>query len=237
MHANNELGTLQPVAEIATIAREAGIAMHVDGVQAVGRIPVSVRDFDLYSISAHKLYGPKGVGALFLRKGVELRSHIHGGPHERGRRAGTENVAGVVGLGRAARWLIEHGEREAQRQADLRDRLERSILDRIRDTHVNGAGAERTPNTTNIRFDGIDSDALLIALDLRGFAVSSGAACSSGATEPSHVLLAIGLTKEQARSSIRFSAGRSNTVEQVDALVEAVVDSVAHLRKLSPVYA
>ncbi len=237
MHANNELGTLQPVAEIAAIAREAGITMHVDGVQAVGRVPVSVRDFDLYSISAHKLYGPKGVGALFVRKGVELRSLVYGGPHERGRRAGTENVAGIVGLGRAARWLMEHGEREAQRQAELRDRLERSILDRIRDAHVNGAGAERTPNTTNIRFDGIDSDALLIALDLRGFAVSSGAACSSGATEPSHVLLAIGLTKEQARSSIRFSLGRSNTVEQVDALVDALVDSVAHLRKLSPVYA
>jgi cysteine desulfurase len=239
MHANNELGTVQPVREVARIAREAEIAMHCDGVQAAGRMPVSAKDLGAatYAISGHKLAGPKGIGALYVRKGIELRPMIRGGAHERSRRAGTENVAGAVGLARAARWAREHLSGEARRQQALRDRLEQTILDRIPDSHVNGAGAERIPNTTNIRFDGIDSDALLIALDLRGFAVSSGAACSSGATQPSHVLLAIGLTKEQARSSIRFSLGRGTTAEQSDLLVEALAESVAQLRKLSPAYA
>jgi cysteine desulfurase len=232
IHANNELGTIQPLAEIAVIARESGVLFHSDGVQAAGRIPVNVKTLgtDLYSISGHKLAGPKGVGALYVRKGVALRPVLHGGPHERSRRAGTENVPAAIGFGRAA---------ELASVADprLRDRLERAILARIGDVHINAIDAPRIANTTNIRFDGIDSDALLIALDLRGFAVSSGAACSSGATEPSHVLLAVGLTKEQARSSIRFSLGWGNTDEQVDLLVEALVASVAHLRKLSPVYA
>ena len=161
---------------------------------------------------------------------------MYGGRHERERRAGTENVAGAVALGRAAEWIVEHGDAENRRVTSLRDRLEQRVLHRIPDTCVNGAGVPRVPNTSNICFDGIDSDALLIALDLRGFAVSSGAACSSGSPEPSHVLLAIGLTREQARSSIRFSLGRTNTVEQVAALVEALSESVAHLRKLSPAY-
>src|SRR5439155_21046287 len=156
---------------------------------------------------------------------------------ERERRAGTENVSGAVALGRAAQLIMDRGPEDNLREATLRDRLERAVLDRIADTRVNGAGAPRVPNTTNIRFDGIDSDALLIALDLKGFAVSSGAACSSGAPEPSHVLLAMGLNRLEARSSIRFSLGRSNTIEQVDALVEALVDSVNHLRKLAPAYA
>jgi cysteine desulfurase len=162
---------------------------------------------------------------------------MYGGRHERERRAGTENVAGAVALARAAEWITLNGDSENHRQRTLRDHLERNILERIADTRVNGAGAPRVPNTTNIRFDGIDSDALLIALDLKGFAVSSGAACSSGAPEPSHVLLAMGLSRLEARSSIRFSLGRSNTVEQVDALVEALVDSVTHLRRLAPAYA
>ena len=239
MHANNELGVIQPIAEIAKIAHEFGIVMHSDGVQATGKIPVNVAELgvDLYSLSGHKFYAPKGVGAMFVRKGTTLLPMIHGGHHEHSLRAGTENVPGAVGLGRAAQWIVEEGPHEWAREATLRDRLEQSLLDRVPDSHVNGAGAPRTPNTTNLRFDGIDSDALLIALDLKGFAVSSGSACSSGATEPSHVLTAIGLTRDQARSSLRFSLGRSNSVEEVDALIDAVTECVAHLRRLAPAYA
>ncbi len=230
MHVNNELGTIQPVAEIASL----GIMTHSDGVQAFGKLPVNVRDLgvSLYSISGHKIGAPKGIGALYVRKGTKLSARQVGGRHERERRAGTENVPGAVAFARAAKSALH----VAVHVGALRDRLEQSILDRIPNAHVNAAGSPRVGNTTNIRFDGIDSDALLIALDLRGFAVSSGAACSSGAPEPSHVLLAIGLTREQARSSIRFSLGRTNTEEAVDALVEALVESVAHLRKLSPAY-
>jgi cysteine desulfurase len=239
MHANNEVGTIQPIEEIARIAADAGVALHSDGVQAAGKIPIHVAELGvaLYSISGHKIGAPKGVGALYVRKGTSLQPMMFGGRHERERRAGTENVAGAVALARAAQWIGEDGDAENRRQGALRDRLEQSILDRIPDTRVNGAGAPRVPNTTNIRFEGIDSDALLIALDLKGFAVSSGAACSSGAPEPSHVLLAMGLSRLEARSSIRFSLGRSNTIEQVDALVAALVDSVTHLRKLAPAYA
>jgi cysteine desulfurase len=238
MHVNNELGVIQPVREITEIAHEAGALLHSDGVQAMGKIPMDVGELgvDLYSISAHKIYGPKGMGALYVRKGTELRPLLYGGPHERKMRAGTENVAGAVGFGRAAEWVIKESAAEAARQAILRDRLEQGILARIAGAHVNGAGAPRVGNTSNIRFDGIDSEPLLIALDLKGFAVSSGSACSSGATEPSHVLAAIGLTREQARSSVRFSLGRSNTVEQIDALIEAVVQVVSRLRKLAPAY-
>jgi cysteine desulfurase len=237
MHANNELGTVQPVAEIAAIAREAGVYLHVDGVQAVGKIPVDVDALgvDLYSISGHKIYAPKGVGALFVRRGTRLGAILFGGHHERERRPGTENVPGVAAFGCAAELADEHLNVEARRVGELRDRLESVILERIPHTGVNGSRAARTPNTTNIYFDGLEGEALVIALDLRGFAVSSGAACSSGAVEPSHVLTAIGLSAERARASIRFSLGNSNTVEQVDALVESVSASVAHLRRLSPV--
>ncbi len=239
MHVNNELGIFQPVHEIARIAREAGVLFHSDGVQAMGKIPVDVGDLgvDLYSISAHKIYGPKGMGALYIRKGAALRPLLYGGPHERKMRAGTENVAGAAGFGRAAEWVVEESATEVARQTVLRDRLEQGILARVAGAHVNGDGALRVGNTSNIRFDGIDSEPLLIALDLKGFAVSSGSACSSGATEPSHVLAAIGLTREQARSSVRFSLGRSNTEEQIDALIEAVVQVVSRLRKLAPAYA
>ena len=238
MHVNNELGVIQPVQKLSRIAHDAGVLFHSDGVQAMGKIPVDVGELgvDLYSISAHKIYGPKGVGALYVRKGTDLRPLIYGGPHERKMRAGTENVAGAVGFGRAAEWVVEESAAEAVRQGVLRDRLEQGILARVAGTHVNGAGALRVSNTSNIRFEGIDSEPLLIALDLKGFAVSSGSACSSGATEPSHVLAAIGLTREQARSSVRFSLGRSNTVEQVDALIDAVVQVVTRLRKLAPAY-
>jgi cysteine desulfurase len=238
MHVNNELGVIQPIREIARIARDAGIPFHSDGVQAAGKIPLDVKELgvDLYSISAHKIYGPKGMGALYVRKGADVRPLLYGGPHERKMRAGTENVASAAGFGRAAEWVVEESAVEAGRQAALRDRLELGILARVAGAHVNGANAARVGNTANVRFDGIDSEPLLIALDLKGFAVSSGSACSSGATEPSHVLAAIGLTREQARSSVRFSLGRSNTVEQVDALIDAVAQVVSRLRKLAPAY-
>jgi cysteine desulfurase len=235
MHANNELGTVQPVAEIARIAAEAGVAFHSDGVQAAAKIPVDVRALgvSMYSIAGHKFYGPKGIGALFVRKGTALTPLFFGGHHERDRRPGTENVASAVGLGRAAQHAAELGVDGWTRLENLRDRFESAVLDRIADVHVNCAGAPRTPNTSNLRFDGIDSEPLLIALDLRGFAVSSGSACSSGASEPSHVLTAIGLTPEQARSSIRVSLGRGNDAAQVDALVDALTECVAHLRRIA----
>jgi len=235
MHANNELGTVQPIAEIARIAREAGVPLHVDGVQALGKIPVDIAALgvDLYSMSAHKLYAPKGVGALYVRKGVHLKPLTFGGHHERDRRPGTENVPGIAGFGAAAEIAAERLQLEATRIAGLRDRLEASILARIPGTGVNGAASPRTPNTTNIYFDGVDGEALVIALDLRGFAVSTGSACSSGAVTPSHVLTAIGLSAQRARASIRFSLGTSNTTEQIDALVTAIEASVAHLRRIS----
>jgi len=239
MHANNELGTVQPVGEIAAIAREAGVYLHVDGVQALGKIPVNVAALgvDLYSMSGHKIYAPKGIGALYVRQGTRLGAISFGGHHERERRPGTENVPGAAAFGCAAELAGVQLESEAERISALRDRLESAILERIPHTGVNGNRAQRTPNTTNIYFDCLEGEALVIALDLRGFAVSSGAACSSGAVEPSHVLLAIGLVPDRARASIRFSLGRRNTAGQVDALVDAVAASVAHLRKLSPVTA
>jgi cysteine desulfurase len=233
MHANNELGTIQPIGEIARIAHQAGVPLHVDGVQALGKIPVDVRELGagLYSMSAHKLYAPKGCGALYIRKGIKLAGIAFGGHHERDRRPGTENIPGIAGFGAAA-------ELASSRFMDgaLRDRLEDAVLRRIPGTAVNGYRRSRTPNTTNIQFDAVDGEAMVIALDLRGFAVSTGSACSSGAITPSHVLTAIGLSADCARSSIRFSLGHSNTAEQVDQLVEALEASVAHLRRIS-VYA
>jgi cysteine desulfurase len=236
MHANNELGTVQPVGEIARVAREAGAVMHSDGVQAAGRLAVDVGalSVDLYSLSGHKIYAPKGVGALFVRKGTALGAIQHGGHHERDRRAGTENVAGAVALGAAAECAARDGEAEARRLSQLRDRLETGILERVPYAGVNGSRTERVPNTTNLYFDYIEGESLVIALDLRGFAVSSGSACSSGSSEPSHVLLAMGLAPERARASIRFSLGRSNNQAQVDSLVDAVAGAVTHLRKISP---
>jgi cysteine desulfurase len=238
MHANNELGTVNPLKEIAAIAREAGVLLHSDGVQAAGKIAVDVSALgvDFYALSGHKIYAPKGVGVLYVRKGVELAPMIFGGRHEGGRRPGTENVAGAVAFSAAAHWMHLHGESERARLAGLRDRLEKGILTRVPDAHVNGAGAPRTPNTSNIRIDGIGGEAMVIALDLHGFAISTGAACSSGAVDPSHVLTGIGLSKDQARSSLRFSLGRSNTAEQVDALIDAVADAAERLRRLSPTY-
>ena len=230
MHANNELGTIQPVAEIAVVAREAGVLFHSDGVQAAGRIPGTVQDFgtDLYSISAHKFYGPKGAGALYVRKGTPLSPILFGGHHERDRRAGTESVPAISAMGVAAANIPQVD------LTPLRDRLESAVLGGVPDARINGAKSPRLPNTSNICFDFIDGEPLVIALDLRGFAISSGSACSSGAVEPSHVLKAIGLTDRQARSSVRVSLGAFNTVDEVDSLADAIVESVAHLRRISP---
>jgi len=238
MHANNELGAVQPIRDIAAIAREAGILVHVDGVQAAGKIPVDVKELgvDLYSISGHKLYAPKGIGALYVKHGTRLAPIQFGGRHERERRPGTENVPGAIAFGQAAYCALDALENETERLSVLRDRLEAGILDRVPATGINGGRSPRTPNTTNIFFDGLEGEAMVISLDLKGFAVSSGSACSSGTVAPSHVLLAIGLSRERARASLRFSLGYSNTEEQVDALIDAVAESAAQLRKLSPTY-
>jgi cysteine desulfurase len=235
MHANNELGTIQPIAEIARITREARIPLHSDGVQALGKIPVDVEALgaDLYSMSGHKLYAPKGIGALYVRKSTRLAPIAFGGHHERDRRPGTENVPGAASFGAAADLAARSLAADGERLAALRDRLESAVLDRIPGAGINGSRWNRVPNTSNLYFDGIDGEALVIALDLRGFAVSTGAACSSGALTPSHVLTALGLDADRARSSMRFSLGRSNTAAQVDALVEAIEASVAHLRRIS----
>ncbi len=238
MHANNETGAIQPVAEIAAFARVRGVTVHCDGVQAAGKIPIDVAALgvDLYSISGHKLYAPKGCGALYVRKGIKLKPLQYGGRHEQGFRAGTENVPGIVAMGAAAEIAHRELANESARISALRHRLEIGLLKTIPDTAVNGP-TSRTPNTTNIRFDGIDGEALVIALDLKGFAVSTGAACSSGAVEPSHVLLAMGLAREEAKSSIRFSLGHSNDEAQVDALITATAECAGRLRRLSPTYA
>ncbi len=238
MHANNELGTVQPIAEVARIARERGIPFHTDAVQAVGKIPVKVTELgvDLLSLSAHKFYGPKGAGALYVRRGVQLKPLFFGGHHERDRRAGTENVPGIVGLGAAAELARADLDRERVRLAALRDTLEERILARVPYAGVNGDRQRRTPNTTNIHFDFVEGEPLVIALDLKGVACSTGAACSSGAVEPSHVLTAIGLPPERARASLRFSLGRGTTADDIDFASETVPAVVEQLRELSPLY-
>jgi cysteine desulfurase len=238
MHANNETGALQPIGEIAQIAHRAGALMHSDGVQAAAKIPVDVEALgvDLYSISGHKFYASKGIGALYVKAGTRLRPIQFGGKHERERRPGTENVPAAVAMAKAAAIARGTLPLEQGRLETLRDRLETGILARVPDTGVNAGRAKRTPNTTNLYFDGLEGESLVISLDLKGFAVSSGAACSSGAVEPSHVLLAMGLPNDRARASLRFSLGASNNEEQVDALIEAIAQSTAQLRKLSPTY-
>ena len=238
MMANNETGVLQPVEEIGRIAGEAGIRFHVDAVQAAGKIPVNVDSIgcQLLSISGHKMHGPQGTGALFVRRSTRLEPLSAGGAHERQRRAGTENVAGIVGLGAAAECAMRGG--GAERMRGLRDRLETGLLACA--GGVNGGEAARVPNTTNLwfrslGFDSLDGEALVIALDLKGLAVSSGAACSSGANEPSHVLEAMGLTRDRARSSLRFSLHRGTSEEEIDQAIELVMTQVARMRELSVV--
>lgn len=233
MHANNEIGTVQPIAELASIAHGAGALMHTDAVQSVGKIPVDVRRLgvDLLSLSAHKINGPKGAGALWIKRGTRLVSTMTGGKHERNRRGGTENVPGIVGLGVAAD-LARKKAAGLAGLAALRDRLEREILDKVAGTLVNGARERRVPNTTNISFDGVEAESLLIALDLEGFAVSTGSACSSGTLEPSHVLRAMGLPSHRTQNSIRFSLGAGNTDAEVDLLVAKLPSVVEKLRTL-----
>jgi cysteine desulfurase len=238
MAANNETGVLQPIEAIGKIANEADVYFHTDAVQAAGKVRLDVNAIgcDLLTISGHKLHAPQGIGALYVRKGTLLEAMLWGGRHERSRRAGTENVPGIVGLGKAAELAHAGFERGEDLQlAELRDHLERELL-AIEATGVNGMGAPRVPNTSNIHFDYIEGEALVIALDLKGLAVSTGAACSSGAIEPSHVLTAMGLTPDRARASIRFSLGKQNTSEDVDFALSLVPGTVAHLRELSPVY-
>jgi cysteine desulfurase len=238
MHANNELGTVQPLEEIGGIASEADVYFHTDAVQSAGKIPIDVNalKLDLLSLSGHKLYAPKGIGALYIRGGTRLRQLLYGGHHQRGFRPGTENVAAIVGLGKAAQIAKATLAQDAKRVAALRDTLEHALVQRVPDARINGAGAPRTPNTANITFPGIEGEALVIALDLKGLACSTGAACSSGAVEPSHVLTAIGLPADQARASLRFSLGRHTTAEDVDFALQVVPAAVAQLRELSPNY-
>ncbi len=240
MMANNESGALQPVEEIGEIAREADVYFHTDAVQAAGKVPIDVERIgcDLLTVAAHKMHGPQGVGVLYVRRGTRLRPLLVGGRHERGRRAGTENLAGIVGLGKAAEmakeWFDSGGD---VLMADLRDRLEQGICCAVRGTRVNAAAAPRVPNTSNLLFEGIEGEGFVIAMDLKGISVSTGAACSSGATEPSHVLTAMGLSGDEARGSIRFSLGKQNTEEEVDEVLAQVPGVVAKLREISPAWA
>jgi cysteine desulfurase len=240
MMANNETGVIQPVEEIGRIAQEADIWFHTDAVQAAGKVEIDVKAIgcDLLSISGHKMHAPQGTGVLYVRRGTRIEPLFFGGAHERQRRAGTENVAGIVGLGRAselAAVALKDGTME--RVASLRDRLEHGIVARVEDCSVNGGEAPRVPNTTNFQFDNLEGEALVIALDLKGLAVSGGSACMSGATEPSHVLTAMGLVSTRARASLRFSLTKLNTEDEVDAALEIVPAAVTRLRELAPVNA
>jgi cysteine desulfurase len=235
MHANNEIGTIQPISVIAEIVRERRavgqkIFLHSDGVQAVGKVPVDVQALgvDLYSMTAHKIFGPKGVGALFVRKETPLRGIQYGGRHERERRAGTENVPGAMAFARAIELCTSDS---GNLVSAIRDRFEELVSTALEDVGINGASARRLPNTSNLLLDGVSGEAMVIALDMKGMAVSTGSACSSGSVEPSHVLLAIGLTREQAKSSLRFSFGRYNTLDDAEKLADAVVASARQLRK------
>jgi cysteine desulfurase len=287
MYANNETGVIQPIVELAAIAHATGALFHTDAVQAVGRLPLDLsadgplKNIDLLTLSGHKIYGPKGVGVLFVRRNVRLAPMLHGGTHERQRRAGTENVAGIVGLGTAAElakaWLAAdspatnpgiptedqqttnpgapyidsdvwasgdsptapahlHPAESPTQLTTLRDRFEQTILTQIEDTGVNGANAPRVSNTSNLYFDHLEAEALVIALDLKGLSVSGGSACQSGAAEPSHVLTAMGLAPARARASIRFSLSRLTTQEEVDEALKIIPTAVARLRELSPAY-
>lgn len=236
MHANNELGTIQSIEEIARIAAEAEVCFHSDAVQSAGKIPLDVTRLgvDLLSISAHKFCGPKGVGALYVRSGRHIAPRSWGGHAERDRRAGTENVPGIVGLGKAAELARKLLAEDGSRISTLRDRLENALLERIPNVLINGDRTRRVPNTLNVSFPGAGGEALLIALDLQGIACSTGAACSSGSTEPSHVLLAAGLSHDDARSSLRFSLGRPTTSGEVDRAIEVTPAVVERIRALSP---
>ena len=238
MMANNETGILQPVEEIAKIAVEAGVTFHTDAVQAAGKVPIDVSRIGCHalSISGHKIHAPQGIGALYVRKGTQIKPLFHGGRHERSRRAGTENVPGIVALGKAAQIAMRAFERgDHKKMAAMRDRLQDGILAQVDEAGISGDGA-RVPNTTNIHFAHVEGESMVIALDLKGLAVSTGAACSSGAIEASHVLVAMGLEKEKARGSLRFSLGKQTVEEDIDFALSIVPETVARLRELSPAY-
>jgi cysteine desulfurase len=239
MHANNELGTIQPIEEIGRIAAAADVLFHCDAVQSAAKLPLDVDRLgvDLLSISAHKIYGPKGVGALYVRSGTPLEPQFHGGHHERDRRPGTENVPGIVGLGKAVELARKNLQTDCARITTLRNRLEDALLATCGDTRVNGNRAQRVSNTSNISFHAAGGESLVIALDLQGIACSTGAACSSGAVGPSHVLLAIGLSSDEARGSLRLSLGRTTTAEEIDQAIAAIPQAVERLRALSPLAA
>ena len=242
MLANNETGTIQPVEEIAGVVAEARarglnhLHLHTDAVQAVGKIPIDVKRLgvDLLSLSAHKIHGPKGVGALYVRKGTRMAKLLHGGHHERDRRAGTENVPGIVGLGRAANLARTQLDERIKQMRELRDYLERRVNSLIPDVRINGDTERRVPNISNLSFDGVDGESLLIALDLKGIAVSTGSACASGSLEPSHVLQALGLTRDEVRGSLRFSSSAYTTREEIDYAVPVLAETVARLREMAP---
>lgn len=238
MLANNEIGTIQPVKEIAKIAKEKGIIVHTDAVQAVGQIPVDVKDLgvDLLSLSAHKFYGPKGVGALYIRKGTKIHPFSHGGAQEKNRRAGTENVAGIVGLGKAIELATQNLSEYAAKLQKLRDKLIDGVLSKIDYVRLNGDRHQRLPNNANFSFEFIEGESLLLMLDMKGIAASSGSACTSGSLDPSHVLLAIGLEHEVAHGSLRITLGEDNTEEDIDYLLEVLPEIVSRLREMSPLY-
>ncbi len=236
MHANNEMGTIEPIAEIGRIAREAEIYFHTDAVQTVGHIPVDVDELgvDLLSMSAHKFYGPKGVGALYIRKGTRLISFVHGGEQERRRRASTENVPGIVGFGKAAELARQEVSEEAKQLTNLRDKLIRNILEQIDHTSLNGHPEKRLPNNVNVSIDFVEGESMILNLDLEGICASTGSACSSSSLEPSHVLLAMGLSHELAHGSLRFSLGKWTTEEEIERVLDVLPRIVAKLRAMSP---
>ena len=235
MHANNEIGTIQPLEEIGRLTAERDIYLHTDAVQSVGKIPTDVNALgvDSLSLSAHKLYGPKGVGALYIRRGTKLESIVEGGGHERGLRSGTENVAGIVGLARAAEISSESMAAEGQRLTELRDELAGLVLEKVKDAWINGTMKERLPGSLNFGFSYVEGESLLLFLDSKGIAVSTGSACSSHKLQPSHVLLSLGLQPEQCHGSLRITMGRSNTKEEVDYVAECIAEAVARLRGIS----
>ena len=236
MHANNEVGTIEPLTEIAGVCREAGVIFHSDAVQTVGNIPVDVDELgvDLLSMSGHKLYGPKGVGAIYIRKGTKITRFIHGGEQERGMRAGTENIAGIVGLGAAAEMAADEMAEKVPRTKALRDRLVEGFADVIDDMALNGHAERRLPNNAHFRIKFIEGEAICLQLDTFGIFASTGSACSSEALEPSHVLLAMGVPQRDAQGSIRFSLGRGTTAEEIDYVIEKLPPIVARLRSMSP---
>ncbi|MDD4163329.1 MAG: cysteine desulfurase NifS [Methanothrix sp.] len=235
MHANNEIGTIQPIEEIGRLAAEKDIYLHTDAVQSVGKIPTDVNALgvDLLSLSAHKLYGPKGVGALYIRKGTKLENIVQGGGHERGLRSGTENVAGIVGLARAGELCSESMAAEGQRLTELRDRLAGLVLEKVKDAWINGTMKPRLPGSLNFGFSYVEGESLLLYLDSKGIGVSTGSACSSHKLQPSHVLLSLGLRPEECHGSLRITMGRSNTKEEVDYVAECIVEAVERFRGIS----